>query len=248
MAATQTAEGEAFLKRLAALPKDPGAPLTDAIKPSLDDEANLRKLFATERTHKRLSDPYVGLVDVFGPNTDAIRTIRARNVKDDEDRIGKYVMALDDKTRRKDGELAMAPTMEDFKARWAIFSEGALSQLTDWTGVIVAGGSVLACLAPLPDRVVKQGSKRAIRKYYHSEAYPASDVDLFLYGMTPEQVRAHRSFRPRDVILMLRVRLKRSANSYLRLYATLCHGRSQLSGPRMLSQFTVSSRLHFLLL
>jgi hypothetical protein len=30
-------------------------------------------------------------------------------------------------------------------------------------------------------------SKRAISKYYHSAAYPTSDVDLFLWGMTPEQ-------------------------------------------------------------
>ncbi|KAG8887776.1 hypothetical protein FRB98_009036 [Tulasnella sp. 332] len=184
---SQTVEAEAFLKRLSGLSNDPGTPLTSAIAPSLEDETALRRLFATERDHKRLQNLNVGLVDVFGASTDCIRNIRARQVKDAADLTDKYVMALDDKTRRKDGELAMASTFEDFKSRWAIFSEGALSQLTDWTGVVAAGGSVLACLAPLPDRIVKQGSKRAIRKYYHSEAYPASDIDLFLYGMTPEQ-------------------------------------------------------------
>ncbi|KAG9000610.1 hypothetical protein FRB93_012622 [Tulasnella sp. JGI-2019a] len=183
----QSAEAEAFLKRLSALPKDPGTPLTSAIAPALEDEAALRRLFATERDHKRLQNPCVGLVDVFGANTECIRHIRAREVNGEDDLHAKYLMALDGNTRREDGELAMAQTFEDFKARWTIFSEGALSQLADWTGVIAAGGSVLACLAPLPDRVVEQGSKRAIRKYYHAEAYPASDVDLFLYGMTPEQ-------------------------------------------------------------
>ncbi|KAG9037698.1 hypothetical protein FRB95_004544 [Tulasnella sp. JGI-2019a] len=183
----QPAEAQAFLNRLSALSKDPGTPLTSAIAPALEDEAALRRLFATERDHKRLQNPYVGLVDVFGANTECIHHIRAREVKDKDDLHAKYLMALDETTRRKDGEIAMAQTFEDFKARWAIFSEGALSQLVDWTGVIAAGGSVLACLAPLPDRVVEQGSKRAIRKYYHSEAYPASDIDLFLYDMTPEQ-------------------------------------------------------------
>ncbi|KAG9005316.1 hypothetical protein FRB93_009870 [Tulasnella sp. JGI-2019a] len=184
---SQSVEADSFLGRLSALPKDPGTPLASAIAPALEDEAALRRLFATDRDHKRLQNPYVGLVDVFGTNTECIRHIRARQVQDTDELHAKYLMALHEKTRRKDGELAMASTFEDFKARWAIFTEGALSQLEDWTGVIAAGGSVLACLAPLPTRVVEQGSKRAIRKYYHSEAYPASDVDLFLYGMTPKQ-------------------------------------------------------------
>ncbi|PPQ93381.1 hypothetical protein CVT25_007090 [Psilocybe cyanescens] len=33
-------------------------------------------------------------------------------------------------------------------------------------------------------------SKRAIRKYYHSNAYPTSDVDLLLWGMTPDQAQS----------------------------------------------------------
>ncbi|KAG8895673.1 hypothetical protein FRC01_012258, partial [Tulasnella sp. 417] len=150
-------------------------------------EAELRRLFATDRDNARLKDPYVGLVDVFGPNTDRIKKIHARTVKDDDDLRKHHVMPLDEEARKKDGELAMAPSLEEFKTRWAIFSEGALSQLTNWDNVVAAGGSVLACLAPLPEHVVKQGSKRALRKYYHSEAYPASDVDLFLYGLTPEK-------------------------------------------------------------
>ncbi|KAG8887163.1 hypothetical protein FRB98_000419 [Tulasnella sp. 332] len=184
---SQTAEAEAFLKRLSRLPEDSGAPLTSAITPSLEDESILRRLFATNRDHKRLQNPYVGLVDAFGASTDCIRNIRARQIKDGADLTDKYVMAFDETTRRNDGELAMAPTFEDFKTRWAIFSEGSLSQLIDWTRVVAVGGSVLACLAPLSNRVATQGPKRAIRKYYHSEAYPASDIDLFLYGMTPEQ-------------------------------------------------------------
>ncbi|KAG9049850.1 hypothetical protein FS837_008900 [Tulasnella sp. UAMH 9824] len=183
----QTAEAHAFLRRLGELPDTPGVDLGPAITPSLQDEAELRRLFATDRENTRLKDPYVGLVDVFGQNTERIKKIHARTIKDDDDLNKHYVMPLDEEARRKDGELSMAPSMEEFKTRWAIFSEGALSQLTNWDNVVAAGGSVLACLAPLPEHVVKQGSKRALRKYYHSEAYPASDVDLFLYGLTPEQ-------------------------------------------------------------
>ncbi|KAG8952590.1 hypothetical protein FRC04_003951 [Tulasnella sp. 424] len=185
---TQNTEAQVFLRRLGELPDIPGVDLGPAITPSLQDEADLRRLFATDRSNSRLKDPHVGLVDVFGHNTDRIKRIHARAIKDDDDDLRKYhVMPLDNNARRKDGELSMASSLEDFKTRWAIFSEGALSQLTNWNNVVAAGGSVLACLAPLPEHVVKQDSKRAIRKYYHSEAYPASDVDLFLYGLTPEQ-------------------------------------------------------------
>jgi hypothetical protein len=80
----------------------------------------------------------------------------------------------------------MADSLDDFKRNWAIFTEGSLSQLIDWSNVVAAGGSVLACLSPLPADA--QASKRNLRKYYHSQAFPTSDVDLFLWGLTPEQV------------------------------------------------------------
>jgi hypothetical protein len=63
--------------------------------------------------------------------------------------------------------------------------EGSLSQL-DWSNVVVAGGSVLACLLPVPKGYLS--SKRALRKWFHTTAYPASDVDLFVWGLGPEQV------------------------------------------------------------
>ncbi|KAJ7123967.1 hypothetical protein C8R43DRAFT_958870 [Mycena crocata] len=68
--------------------------------------------------------------------------------------------------------------------------EGSLSQLQlgDWDNVVAAGGAVLACLTPLSEEA--RVSKRSTRKYYHSAAYPTSDVDFFLWGMTPEQILA----------------------------------------------------------
>ncbi|TFK59821.1 ankyrin, partial [Pluteus cervinus] len=158
--------------------------LDEALQPSLDDEADLRKLFATDKGNARLQNPYVGLVDVFGAPVD-IRTTRARVVKDEEDWSAKYVLPLTEEQRRKEGTPCMAENFEEFKKNWALFTEGSLSQLVDWNNVVAAGGSVHACLSPLSAE--QKASKRSIRKHYHAVAYPTSDVDLFLWGLTPEQ-------------------------------------------------------------
>ncbi|KAF8335572.1 ankyrin repeat protein [Amanita rubescens] len=163
---------------------DPGVNLDEVLQPSLDDETELRRLLATDRSNTRLSNPYVGLVNIFEAPSD-IRTTRARVVKDDQDLNAKYIMPVPEDKRKKEGEPCMVSDLDEFKKNWSIFSEGSLSQLKDWSNVIAAGGSVLACLAPLSD--ADKASKRAIRKYYHSAAYPTSDVDLFLWGLTPEQ-------------------------------------------------------------
>jgi hypothetical protein len=181
----QTVEAEAFLQRIASLPRGPGVNLDEVLQPSLDDETELRRLLATDRSNARLSNPYVGVVDVFEAPSD-IRTTRARVVKDDRDRNAKHVMPVPEDKRRKEGEPCTVSDLDEFKRNWNIFSEGSLSQLMDWSNVIAAGGSVLACLAPLSD--ADKASKRAIRKYYHSAAYPTSDIDLFLWGLTSEQV------------------------------------------------------------
>ncbi|KAH9895597.1 ankyrin [Cubamyces lactineus] len=185
----QTPEAQAFLGRIAQLPQGSGVTdsLLGALQPSLADEAELRHLFATDKNHARLADPYVGLVDVF-PAPDDIRTTRARVIASEDDLSAQYIFPLSEKQRRKDGDPAMVSSLEDFKKNWAIFSEGSLSQLTDWSNVVVAGGSIQACLTPLPDSA--KTSKRAMRKYFHSNAFPTSDVDVFLYGLTPEQAEA----------------------------------------------------------
>ena len=180
----QNAEAAAFIARVSQLPSGPGVSLDDVLRPSLEDEATLRQLFAQDKKNSRLADPYVGLVDVFDAPA-AIRTTRARVVASEKDLDAKYVMPLSEDKRRKEGAPAMVADLDEFRKNWAIFSEGSLSQLADWNNVIAAGGSVQACLAPVPDEA--KTSKRALRKYFHSNAFPTSDVDLFLYGLTPEE-------------------------------------------------------------
>ncbi|KAH8995817.1 hypothetical protein EDB86DRAFT_1066941 [Lactarius hatsudake] len=182
---SQNKEGTQFLSRIATLPNGPVS-LDKVLQPSLDDEAELRKLFATDKGNARLSDIHVGLVDVFAAPSD-IRTTRARVVKDDVDRDAQHIMALPSPLRREEGSPAMVENLDAFKKNWSIFTENSLSQLpvADWSNVIAAGGSVQACLMPLPKAAT--GSKRAMRKYFHEKAFPSSDVDLFLYGLTVEE-------------------------------------------------------------
>ena len=181
---SQNTEASQFLSRVANLPKGPVS-LDKVLQPSLDDEAQLRKLFATDKRNPRLSDIHVGLVDVFAAPID-IRTTRARVVKDDVDRDAQHIMALSSSLRREEGSPSMVEDLEAFKKNWGIFTENSFSQLTDWSNVIAAGGSVQACLMPLPKTAT--GSKRALRKYFHDQAFPSSDVDIFLYGLTVEEV------------------------------------------------------------
>ncbi|KAI9451557.1 hypothetical protein BJY52DRAFT_1297191 [Lactarius psammicola] len=180
---SQNKEAIQFLSRIATLPKGPVS-LDDVLQPSLDDEAELRRLFATDKGNARLRDIHVGLVDVFAAPSD-IRTTRARVIKDDSDRDAQHVMALPNSLRREEGSPAMVENLDGFKKNWSIFTENSLSQLADWSNVIAAGGSVQACLTPLPNAATS--SKRAMRKYFHEKAFPSSDVDLFLYGLTVEE-------------------------------------------------------------
>jgi len=163
-----------------------GVSLDDALAPAIESETELRRLFATDRKNPTLNDPFIGLVDVFAAHS-STRLTQARKVHGEQELNAHYVFPLPEEKRRADREPAMTASLDDFKTAFNIFSEGSLSQLIDWDNVIVAGGSVLACLTPLPKYAQK--TKRGLRKYFHGEGYPNSDIDMFIYGLTPEQVR-----------------------------------------------------------
>lgn len=179
-----SAEANLFTQRIVALP--PGASLDGVLALSIEDEAVLRCFFATDRSHPRLANPYVGLLSVFDA-PESLRTTHARIVKDEAHSMRQHVFPLKPEKRCKEGEPATVASLADFQRNWAVFTEGSLSLITDWNNMVAAGGSVLACLLPLADKDAE--SERTTREYYHSAAYPTSDVDLFLWGMTPQQVR-----------------------------------------------------------
>lgn len=109
-----TTEINDFISRIAALPAGPGVSLDAALQPSLDEETELRKLFATDRQNGVLANPHVGLVDVFDA-PDSIRTTRPRVVQGKEDLSAKHVMPLSVENRRKEGTPSMVVDLEEFR-------------------------------------------------------------------------------------------------------------------------------------
>lgn len=81
---------------------------------------------------------------------------------------------------RKPAGKATVLTQDEFVRNYELFTENMLRFL-DWSNVFAAGGSVMACLQPIPDP--SDDCNRSRRKYFHDEAYPGSDIDLFLYGL-----------------------------------------------------------------
>ncbi|KAL2161459.1 hypothetical protein VTH06DRAFT_8021 [Thermothelomyces fergusii] len=75
-------------------------------------------------------------------------------------------------------------SIKEFQRNFNIFSESSLSEL-DWSNVVAAGSSVVNTLLPVPEKYGR--TKRGLREFYHEKFAPASDVDLFLYGLTEEQ-------------------------------------------------------------
>ncbi len=71
-----------------------------------------------------------------------------------------------------------------FMENWRVMTLGSLSQL-DWTGVIVAGGSILGCLLQLPEWAQVNDQNRM---YYHNKAVTENDdfeFDLGIQGRDP---------------------------------------------------------------
>ncbi|KAF7978397.1 hypothetical protein HWV62_795 [Athelia sp. TMB] len=166
--------------------------LDDVLEVSLLDEKLLRSQFAAHPDHysEQLSNPYAGLIDVFKlPPT--LRISRAREVSSAAELGARHIVPIPMSQRRADGLPSMVDSLEAFRCNWSLFTEGMLSRHDIWGNVIAAGGSVLACLSPLPDAVDSVqdvlSKYRALRRYYHTVAYPSSDIDLFLWGMTPKQ-------------------------------------------------------------
>ncbi|KAF2964674.1 hypothetical protein GQX73_g8909 [Xylaria multiplex] len=159
-------------------------PMAELMEPYRKFEARLRELYAQERNNSLLDDPYINVLPLFTENTPAIQT-RARNLDSEtQAQKDKYIMPLPDDKRRPNGSPAVVESLKEFRHNFSVFSESSLSDM-EWDNVVAAGSSVVNCLLPVPPEYKK--SKRALREYYHEKFCPASDVDLFLYGLTEEQ-------------------------------------------------------------
>ncbi|KAF2741780.1 ankyrin repeat protein [Sporormia fimetaria CBS 119925] len=163
---------------------NPDQKLSDLLQPYIDYDAELRKVFAQEPNHPDLADTYLNIVPVFNGHEKDVN-IRARNLAGETaEEKERYIMPLRDDERRPNGAPAIVQDFHDFKKNFNLFSESALADL-DWSNVVAAGSSVTTSLLPVPKEYQK--SKRALRNYYHDILAPASDVDLFIYGLSEEQ-------------------------------------------------------------
>ncbi|KAF2109716.1 hypothetical protein BDV96DRAFT_502176 [Lophiotrema nucula] len=164
---------------------NPKTSLPELLEPFKQYDAKLREVFAQEPDHPALKDQYLNITPVFvdGQEKDVkihARDLEAETVEEKE----RYVMTLGDGERRPNGEPAIVQDLGDFQKNFALFCESSLVDL-DWSNVVAAGSSVVTCMLPVPTKYSK--SKKALRQYYHENIAPASDVDLFIYGLNEEE-------------------------------------------------------------
>lgn len=162
----------------------PDEPIVEILKPYREYEAQLRTVYAQDRQNPILENPQLNVLPLFTEDTKLITT-RARDLaKESEDEKSKYIMPLPDNKRRPHGSPATVASHSEFQKNFNLFSESSLADL-NWDNVVAAGSSVVNCLLPVPKEF--NTTKRKLREYYHEKFCPASDVDLFLYGLTHEQ-------------------------------------------------------------
>ncbi|GBC03939.1 hypothetical protein RclHR1_05400001, partial [Rhizophagus clarus] len=165
----------------------------NGVRASLKEESIYRRMFALTPEDinpsqlKLLRQPYLNLINVY-ENID-IWKIKNRyfNNDDGNDDDGMYIMPLPKEKRLNHDDPAIClGGNEKFQKNWRLFTESSLLEL-DWSNVFAAGGAVLSCLLPIPE---KHGdSLRNIRNWYHNIAYQDSDIDLFIYGLDEDAAK-----------------------------------------------------------
>jgi len=165
----------------------PDTPVMELLAPYRKYESELRSVFAQDRQNAGLDDPTINVLPLFTDDTKLITT-RARDLaSESQEEKDRYIMPLPDEKRRPHGSPAVVSDIDEFQKNFSVFSESSLCDM-DWSNVVAAGSSVINCLLPVPAEY--NTTKRKLREYYHQVFCPASDVDLFLYGLTHEQAIA----------------------------------------------------------
>lgn len=162
----------------------PETPVHEILEPFKVYESELRKVYAQQPHHEALKDGLTNTVPVFAGH-EADLKVRARDLaRETADEAEKYIMPLGAIERKSSGSPAVVESLKEFQHNFNLFSESSLSDL-DWDNVVAAGSAVTTSLLPVPEKWA--GSKRSLREYYHEKLAPASDVDLFLYGMNEQE-------------------------------------------------------------
>jgi len=162
----------------------PHIPMAEIMEPYRRYEAELRTVYAQDRSNPALDDPHLNVLPLFTEHTKLITT-RARDLDNEsEEEKSRYIMPLPADKRRPHGSPAVVGSLKEFQKNFNIFCESALVDM-NWENVVAAGSSVVNCILPVPAEF--NTTKRKLREYYHEKFCPASDVDLFLYGLTHDQ-------------------------------------------------------------
>jgi ankyrin repeat protein len=160
----------------------PDISLYDLIAPYKEYDSKLREVFAQQPNHTAIAKPNV--VPIFEGSEQELK-IRARNLAVESEAESQcYLMPLKKAERKANGTPAVVQSLKEFQTNFQLFSESSLVDM-DWSNVVAAGSAVVTSLLPVPEK--HNTSKRALREYYHQQLAPASDVDLFLYGLSEEQ-------------------------------------------------------------
>ncbi|KAF2476310.1 ankyrin [Lindgomyces ingoldianus] len=163
---------------------NPDKPLLELLEPYKLYDSKIREVFAQEPNHPSLIDQHLNIVPVFNGHEKDVK-IHARNLDaETTDEKERYIMPLNEKDRRPSGSPAIVRDIREFQQNFTLFCESSLVDL-DWSNVVAAGSSVVTSLLPVPSQYAM--SKRALRQYYHEMIAPASDVDLFIYGLNEEE-------------------------------------------------------------
>jgi hypothetical protein len=174
-----------FLKYLKA---NANISMAELLHPYNKYDSVLREIFAQEPGNEVIKDNLLNIVPLYDEQNKADVTIRARNLETEPKELKEqYIMPLKDADRKQTGSSAVVTTLKEFQTNFNLFSESALADL-DWSNVVAAGSSVVTPLLPVPSAYSE--SKRSLRQYYHEILAPASDVDLFIYGLNEEQALA----------------------------------------------------------
>ncbi|PPQ70086.1 hypothetical protein CVT26_013420 [Gymnopilus dilepis] len=172
-----------FIQEITDIPVD--HPIDHVLEDALVVEHEIRSLLACDPQNVQLQDKFLGLFDVFSI-APAARRHRAREIDPGTTDLHKhYVFPLPQNKRKTTLTPSAVPNIEAFKRNWEIFTHRALFKMStkDWQNVLAAGGSVLACIK----RPNSNTSAQRLNEYYQSSVYESSDIDLFLWGLTPEQ-------------------------------------------------------------
>jgi hypothetical protein len=165
--------------------ENPDRSMVELLEPYRQFEAQLRQLYAQEPDNDVLKNEHINVFPLFTDGERPDIKIRSRDLDAElQAEKDRYVMTLPDEQRRLNGSPAVVTSLKEFQHNFNVFSESSLVDL-DWSNVVASGSSVVNTLLPAPERY--RDSKRALREFYHEKFCPASDVDLFIYGLTEEQ-------------------------------------------------------------